>query len=100
MFFPRANPRIVLKSGAILSIQASSSHYCLPRKSHGPYSHYEVGNPKGLFPIDLKELSPYEDGEGSGIYAYVPSKILEKIMHRHDGILEGRMPGLPNPWDN
>lgn len=90
--FKENNPRVILNSGASLSIQASTSHYCLPRNNEGPYTHYELGHPRGLGSPDLAMLKEYEDGEGSGIYAYVCKKVLDKIINRHGGFRVGQLP--------
>ena len=96
--FKPHNPRVTLASGASLSIQASSSHYCLPREDEGPYTHYELGFLRGLEAPDLSMLEEYEepsclgDSSGSGIYPYVPMPILEKIIARHWGLRVGRLP--------
>ena len=90
MFDKPINPRVILKSGAALSIQASASHYCFPQEDQGPYTHYELGHPRGLDATDLALLKEYEDREG--IYAYVPKKILDKIINSHGGFRVGQLP--------
>jgi hypothetical protein len=96
--FKPINPTVILNSGASLSIQASSSHYCLPREDEGPYTHYELAHPRGLGAPDLAMLEKYEepsclgDSSGSGIYPYVPKEILDKIINRHGGFRVGRFP--------
>ena len=90
MFSKPINPRVILNSGASLSIQASASHYCLPLENEGPYTHYELGHPRGLGAPDLALLKEYKDSEG--IYAYVPKEVLEKIINRHWGFRIGQLP--------
>ena len=96
--FKPINPRVIFNSGASLSIQASSSHYCLPRADQGPYTHYELANPRGLGAPDLAMLEEYEEPSfqeppsGSGIYPYVPKSVLDKIITRHGGLRVGRLP--------
>lgn len=92
------NPRITLNTGASLSVQASSSHYCLPRDDRGPYTHYEMAFPRGLEECDLILLKEFEepsclgDSSGSGVYPYVPKGVINKIINRHGGIRVGRLP--------
>lgn len=90
MFFKPINPRVILNSGASLSIQASRSHYCLPPENEGPYTHYELAHPRGLGAPDLALLKKYEDSEG--IYAYVPKEVLDKIINSHGGFRVGQLP--------
>lgn len=96
--FKPNNPRVIFNSGASLSIQASRSHYSLPREDEGPYTHFELAHPRGLGAPDLAMLEKYEepscrpDTSGSGIYPYVPKEILDKIIARHGGFRVGQLP--------
>mgnify|MGYP001552072057 FL=1 len=86
------NPRVILNSGASLSIQASSSHYCLPREDEGPYTHYEMGFPENLEESDLAMLEEFEEAPGEGVCPYVPKDVLKKIINRNGGIKKGQLP--------
>lgn len=72
-------PRITCKDGFTVSVQASWSAYCIPRSDAPPYTHVEVGYPSQHEPL----LEPYEDGEGSDVFGYVPVEVVEKIIDKH-----------------
>ena len=76
------------KDGFTMSVQASEYHYCIPRNNDGPWTHVEVG-----FPSDREELlMPYaEDSEHptETVYAYVPVEVVEKVIEKHGGLVEG-----------
>ena len=42
-----------LDSGLHISVQASKTHYSIPRNGHGPYTHVELGPPSIIEPIDI-----------------------------------------------
>lgn len=73
----------VCGDGSVLSIQASASHYSIPRQNNAEeYTAVEV---LGLSGENLNELKKYSDGK-SGIYGWVPVELLEKIVEKHGGI--------------
>lgn len=75
-------PAIVCKDGLILSVQASRSHFCFPKRDFGPYTHVEVGYPSRR----VDELIPWaEDPNNSGIYLKVPTRVVEQIIEDHGG---------------
>ncbi len=84
---------LVLKSGWSASIQASRTHYCMPRDDHGPYTHVEIG-----FPSKEEELiSSYAEDSSNpldSVYGYVPVGILQAIIIKHGGIAEGQHPPM------
>lgn len=79
-------PCIKLK-GVKMSVQASSHHYCSPRKdlTKGSYKAVEIGFPSRV----IKELLPYAENKNSPtktIYGWVPVSVLNKIIDQRGGI--------------
>ena len=68
-------------SGALLSVQASDFHYCLPRDDMGPYTHVEVEHPDAP-----EEWAPRRSWET--IYAYVPIEMVAAEIDRLGGFAE------------
>jgi len=86
-------PIIACKDGLVLSIQASSMHYCTPRDNYGPYSTVEIGFPSRR----VDALMPYaEDPEQptNTVYGNVPVGVIEKVIDEAGGVdrLLGRWP--------
>lgn len=78
---PVIRPRVKCADGFTMSVQASSSHYCIPRKDgEGYYSAVEVGYPYETTP----EL--FEYSAGGGVYGYVPIDEVQTICDKHGGI--------------
>jgi len=78
-------PIIACKDGLVLSIQASSMHYCTPRDNYGPYSTVEIGFPSRK----VEALMPYaEDPERptETVYSCVPVVVVEEIIREAGGI--------------
>ena len=79
---------VVCKDGFNMSVQAGESAYSDPRDNKGPYSHVEIG-----FPSSHSELlRPYMDGDGSDLYGYVPVHVVQMVIDRHKGMVEGELP--------
>ncbi len=79
---------LVLKSGLVLSIQASDRHYCWPRKTmdYSLYESFEVGFPS----CKVESLMPYaEDATRpmDTIYTDVPRSVIKKLIDKHGGIV-------------
>lgn len=83
-------PRVTLKDGVSMSIQASGFHYSEPRKSGlSKYESYEVGYPSDV----IEQLIPYaecmsEDREEllNTVYGYVPHEVLVDVVREHGGL--------------
>lgn len=86
--FQRVRPKVVMKSGLELSIQASQFHYCHPRLDEAEfYSQVEVGFP----PYELEPLLPYaedRDHPCDTVYGWVPVEIINALIEFHGGIDE------------
>ncbi len=50
-------PTIYCKDGAYVSVQASSGHYCSPRKDYGNWYEFECGFPSVIPPIEWKKYA-------------------------------------------
>lgn len=79
-------PLAVCKDGFVLSIQASSYHYCSPRINRAEqYASVEIG-----YVSQYEELlAPYADGPGVTKiigYGYVPVEIADQLLEKHGGI--------------
>lgn len=82
-------PRLTCADGFSMSVQASSTHYCLPRDSFGPYSAVEVGYPSAK----VDGFMPHIDGgpetnPTDTVYGYVPIEIVAQAIADHGGLAE------------
>ena len=88
------NPIIRCLDGFSMSVQASRTHYCLPRQDNAEtYEEVEVG-----FPSQEEELLtpwaelPDDVALTETIYPYVPVDVIATVILRHGGITEGKAP--------
>lgn len=86
--FQVLRPWIAMRSGLIMSIQASEQHYCEPRKN-GPnnYICVELGFPNER----IYELDKYASGNPANyrdiVYPHVPAEIVDSVMESHGGVI-------------
>lgn len=96
---------VVCQDGFTVSIQASASHYCSPRKSfnrlenysdftspivdYSIYNEMELGYPSAR--DDL--LTDYAETPDGDIYGWVPVDVVNALLEKHGGIV-----GLKKPW--
>ena len=76
-------PRMRCADGTHLSVQASPSHYCLPRDYDGPYSLVEVWcitGPRG------KIITPRWGGDKDEPHGFVPVAKVNAFIKRHGGL--------------
>lgn len=74
-------PPITCKDGYELSVQASSRHFCTPRKDRAKfYSEVEVG-----FPSEHDDLLG-ESVNYSEVYAFVPIENVAVLINKHGGM--------------
>jgi hypothetical protein len=79
-----------LKDGSVISVQASSFHYCTPREDGAPeYSEVEVAS----FGKGIPELVEYsegiadpEDPEAVWVYPYTPVRRVEELIAARGGL--------------
>lgn len=78
--------------GFRISIQASSTHYSIPRTKADAYTHVELG-----FPSEADDLiKPFaEDMDYTNtVYPYVPAYVVLALLNKHGGIVKGQLPPL------
>ena len=85
-------PEVLCYDGFKMSVQASRTHYSVPRVDGFDtfYKCVEVGFPNR----DESLLNPYEDGPDSQVYAYVPAVVIHLILQKHQGMVGGNLPNL------
>ena len=76
-----AYPNIVCADGTSLSVQASQSHYSLPREDFGPYTAVEVGYPSADVPESWNE---FKQGD-LNVFAFVPVELVRAYVASHGG---------------
>ena len=72
--------------GNTVSVQASSFHYCLPRKDHGPWSHVELGFPS-FIPELVMGYCENSENPTETVYGYVPIGLVDCLANLHGGIV-------------
>ena len=88
------NKRIECLDGFTMSVQASRTHYCLPKQDDAEsYEEVEVGYPSQEDELLLPYAELYEDfGPTDTIYPYVPVDVIDRVIEKHGGVLEGEAP--------
>lgn len=79
-FILRSLPRLILKDGSSVSVQAHKYMYCTPKDDEGPYSTVEVGFPE---PLPSESWDSYRE---NGIFANVPIFLVAAYIAGHGGI--------------
>ena len=78
--------QIELNNGNKMSVQASGSHYCTPRKdSAGMYSAVEIG----FTSQRIELLMPYAEDKSCPtrtVYGWVPTSVLAQVIQESGGI--------------
>jgi len=81
--------RIVCKDGFNISVQGGTSgHYCTPRKMCNEYDRVELGFPSEADDLISGYAEDKEDLTGT-VYGYVPIEIVEELIKKHGGIING-----------
>lgn len=80
----RQIPPVLCKDGFKVSIQASESHYSIPRDSAGPWEAHELGFPSEADPL-IAEYAEDPDNPTETVYPYVPVSIIEQLLDKHGG---------------
>jgi hypothetical protein len=84
---PRLKPRIVTNYGDVLSVQASSGHYCRPRiDGLEVYESYEVMLDGFYLKGVLKGESPTIDKDGCYLMAFVSQEVINEYIKQRGGI--------------
>ena len=82
-------PKLTLKDGTTLSVQASAFNYSTPRKNISDntlYSEWEIGFPS----VEIPEINSYaEDSENytETVYGWVPYEVIQKLINSRGGIV-------------
>ena len=86
------NKRVVCADGFSMSVQAHQSAYCSPRIDNAEkYTSVEIGFPSAREPM----LMEYCDEPGAPldtVYGYVPVQVVNTVLAKHGGIVEGNVP--------
>ena len=78
-------PQIVCNDGFAMSVQASSFHYCVPRKDNAEqYTGLEIGYPSQEEPL-LFEFAKDTDYTQT-VYGCVHAEIIQAVIDKHGGI--------------
>ena len=81
-------PRAVCNDGYSVSIQASSSHYCDPRRDDLPeYTEVELGYPNMADSL-LTNYAEDPDDLCNTVYGYVPVEVVDELLAKHGGLKE------------
>jgi hypothetical protein len=83
---------MLCRDGFSMSVQASQSHYCSPRRDTGPWNAVEIGFPTQPEPL----LAPYsdmgtEDGTGD-VFGWVPVEVVVLVLNKHGGLVGPVLP--------
>jgi hypothetical protein len=77
--------RIYCNDGFNMSVQGSSGHYCIPRKTQDWYLSMEIGYPSDIEKLILEYAEDVENPLET-VYGYVPCDIIQSIIENHGGI--------------
>ena len=80
--------------GLELSVQASSTHYCTPRNSAGPWTAVEIGFPSEQVE-EFMEYAENPDAPTDTVYGYVPVEVVEAVINKHGGIVAACLSDSP-----
>jgi hypothetical protein len=83
--------KIVCADGFSMSVQASDTHYSLPRNDSGPYTSVEVGYPSSEDSI-LLQYAENPDRPTETIYSWVPIETVQQCIEAHGGMVSGELP--------
>ena len=83
-------PHMILKSGFVISVQASEAHYCTPRSNEGPYLAVEMMFLKSTkIPAVLKPYLASKDEWGVGaLFLNVPTAFVNSWIEINGGLAE------------
>jgi hypothetical protein len=98
MFDIKRHERLEFKDGFSVSVQASRSAYCTPRRDESLFGYTEV---ELGFPSEEEELlTPYAEIGGEGVdytkqvYPYTPASVALSLIEKHGEIVAGTHPTL------
>ena len=71
--------------GTTISVQASETHYCVPRSNDGGWTHVDVGYPSVRPPDSWAEYAEEWDTPTETVYGYVPIELVREYIELHGG---------------
>lgn len=78
--------------GFSISVQASKHHYCQPKVDGAmSYQAVEVSSPSEPVP-DLLKWAKNPGRPKETIYAWVPVRLVRKVIQSHGGMVSGELP--------
>jgi hypothetical protein len=77
-------PALTLKDGSVLSVQASSGHYCTPKANEGPYSTVEVMVCQGPHPRAFIERAGRRQPDG--VYPFMRVSVVNAVIESRGGV--------------
>jgi hypothetical protein len=84
--YTRPVPHITLNNGVIISVQASTTHYCHPKINYGVWDSVEVYLDRGMV---SQELLKYQEGDGIMlVMGFVPIDLVVAEIIVSGGIKE------------
>lgn len=78
-------PRIICNDGFSMSVQASSGHYCTPRKTQEEYKSMEIGFPNEE-ELLINDYAEKKFNWTDTVYPCVPNNVIQKVIDKHGGI--------------
>lgn len=87
---------IKCKDGFTVSIQASESHYCMPRENfttNPSWTAVELGFPNQEDP-HIQGFAEDPDYPTQTVYPFVPTEIVELMLNSHGGVIDSQNPDL------
>ena len=78
-------PYIVCADGFTMSVQASGTHYCEPKRIAKRYRSFEIGFPSLVEPV-LMDYCEDDTKPCGTLYGYVPCDVINKVLEKHGGI--------------
>ena len=88
----KQNKTVVCADGFRVSIQASESHYSIPRVDNAErYTEVELGYPSQVDQLII-DYAEDETNPTATVYGYVPSDIVYALLTKHGGVVEGDVP--------
>tara|TARA_Y100000592_G_scaffold63320_1_gene98741 strand:+ start:4103 stop:4447 length:345 start_codon:yes stop_codon:yes gene_type:complete len=86
------NKRVICADGFEMSVQAHQSAYCSPRIDNAEkYTSVEIGFPSEREPM-LIDFADEVDNPTGTVYGYVPVQVVNTVLAKHGGIVEGEVP--------
>jgi len=83
------NKRVFCADGYSVSIQASSTSYCKPRrdiKDVSTYESFELGFPSSR-DEEIIEWAENSEEPTETVYGYVPREVVESLIKKHGGVV-------------